>query len=314
VAPAKCVTRALTAPRASAAAGLPPVPRLLNRGGDSNLRYITRENVVSTMKVRMAPWAVLLVLMSTHPQESAASGIDPEVESCIRKNAPEATAIQDIRLRSQGPMFEEKILTAKVYWKHLPDGNSDLLAVFDEPEDISGSRLLFLEKKPENEIYLYMPALFKVRRITSGRISSSMYGMDFSYEDFQWLYNMLSTARSEQRPDVVVDGEPMYVLAVVPVEASGSKYQEVVSYFDKKSCVIRKVEFYGEDQKLSKVLTADPAAVKPVSGLLIPHAFRMRDLKKDSETELAVTRVDIDPAIPDAVFDPAQLKESRGIE
>ena len=266
------------------------------------------------MNPRMPPWVALLALMLTHSGKSAAAGIDPAVESCIRKNAPQATTIQDIRLTSQGPMFEEKVLTARVYWKQLADGNSNLLAVFDEPEDISGSRLLFLEKKPENEIYLYMPALLKVRRITSGRISSSMYGMDFSYEDFQWLYNMLSTASSQQRPEGVLDGQPVYVLAVVPLETSGSRYEEVVSYFDKKSCVIRKVEFYGSDRKLTKVLTADPAAVKRVDGILVPHIFRMQDLKKDSETDLAVTRVDIDPPISDTVFDPAQLKESKGVD
>ena len=130
---------------------------------------------------------VLITLVSSCPVIAAASGIDKEIEVCIRKNAPQSTAIQRIRLSSMDDMFEEKILEATVYWKQLPDGNSDLLAVFDEPPDISGSRLLFLEKKPDKEIYLYMPALFKVRRITSSRISSSMYGMDFSYEDFQWL-------------------------------------------------------------------------------------------------------------------------------
>lgn len=285
-----------------------------NSGGHSNLAMITEKYAGLPMKSRMASWGVLFALLSFHPGESIAAGIDPEVEACIRNNAPKATAIQDIKLRQVGPLFEEKILTARVYWKQLPDGNSDLLAVFDEPEDISGSRLLFLEKKPEKEIYLYMPALFKVRRITSGRISSSMYGMDFSYEDFEWLYNMLSTARSEQRADVIVDGEPMYVLAVVPNSASGSKYEEVVSYFDKQSCVIRKVEFYGGGRKLRKVLSADPKAVKRISGILVPHAFVMRDLKKKSETELTVTHVDIDPPISDAVFDPAHLKESRGIE
>jgi hypothetical protein len=211
-------------------------------------------------------------------------------------------------------MFEEKVLAAKVYTKHHPDGNSDVLAVFDEPEDISGSRILFLEKKPENEIYLYMPALFKVRRITSGRISSSMYGMDFSYEDFQWLYNMLSTARSEQRADAVLDGEPVYVLAIIPAEASASMYEEVVSYFDMKTCVIRKVEFYQKDRKLRKELLVDPHAVKRVGGILVPHLFRMRDLKRNSETELKVTRVEIDPPITDTLFDPLHLKESRGLE
>lgn len=270
--------------------------------------------MVDRMKTRSVLWAVALALWAAHPGEGRAGGIDPAVESCIRKNAPEATAVQDIRLRSEGPMFQEKILTATVYVKHLPDGNSNLLATFKEPEDIRGSRLLFLEKKPHNEIYLYMPALFKVRRISSGRISSSMYGMDFSYEDFQWLYNTLSTSDSEQRPDAVVDGQPMYVLAVVPEEESGSKYGEVVSYFDKSSCVIRKVEFYGANHKLEKELSADASAVKRVGGILVPRLFRMHDLKKDSETELTVTKVTVDPPIPDAVFDPAMLKESPRLE
>jgi len=266
------------------------------------------------MKLSLAPGMVILTLLSLYPVITAASNIDAEVEACIRKNAPESTAIQHIRLRSEGPMFEEKILNATVYWKQLPDGNSDLLTVFKEPEEIRGSRLLFLEKRPDKEIYLYMPGFFKVRRITSGRISSSMYGMDFSYEDFQWLYNMLATATSEQRADALVNDEPVYVLAVVPAETSGSKYGEVVSYFEKKSCVIRKVEFFEEGQKLRKTLSADPEAVKQVNGILVPHVFKMRDLKKESETELTVIEVNVDPAIPDALFDPAQFKDARGID
>lgn len=266
------------------------------------------------MKSRLVPWMVLLTFVSSCPVMAAASGADKELEACIRNNAPESTAIQQIHLKTVDQMFEEKVLDATVYWKQLPDGNSNLLAVFEEPEDISGSRLLFLEKKPNKEIYLYMPALLKIRRITSSRLSSSMYGMDFSYEDFQWLYNMLATATSEQRADVSLDGEPVYVLAVVPDDASGSKYEEVVSYFEKKSCVIRKVEFYEEGGKLRKVLSADPGAVKQINGMLIPHVFQMRDLKKKTETGLTVNSVRLDPVIPDSIFDPAQLKDTHGIE
>ncbi len=266
------------------------------------------------MKLSIAPGIVSLTLLFILPIDTAASGIDTEVEACIRKNAPESTAIQRVRLSSEGPMFEERTLDATVYWKHFPDGNSDLLAVFEEPEEISGSRLLFLERKPNKEIYLYMPGPFKVQRISSSRIASSMYGMDFSYEDFQWLYSMAATATLEQRADVLLGGEPMYVLAVVPAEASGSRYVEVVSYFEQKSCVVRKVEFYEEGQELRKILSADPEAVKRVNGLLVPHTFRMRDLKKGSETELVVTEVQVDPPIPDSFFDPMQLKDARGIK
>ncbi|MGD2159899.1 MAG: outer membrane lipoprotein-sorting protein [Gammaproteobacteria bacterium] len=245
-----------------------------------------------------------------------AADIDPAAEACIRKNAPQNAAIQNIRLRSEGIgyMAEDRVLTAKVFWKHMPDDASNVLAVFDEPDDITGTRLLFLEKTGEDEIYVYMPALFKVRRINPDRISSSMYGMDFSYEDFQWMYNMLSTAVTEQRPDAVIDGKPMYVFAVIPADTKGSLYEAILTYFNKQSCVIRKVEFFGPGSKLRKQLLTDTAGIKKVNGLLVPHKFIMRDEEEDSETELTVVNMKVDPNINDSLFDPAKLKDNRDIE
>ncbi|MCK5360146.1 MAG: outer membrane lipoprotein-sorting protein [Gammaproteobacteria bacterium] len=266
------------------------------------------------VKISIIPYRMVAVLLLIFPVFAVASDVATEIEACIKKNAPASTAIQHIQLRSEGLMSEEDVLEATVYWKLNADGNSNLLAVFEQPIDISGSKLLFLEKKPEKEIYLYMPGLFKMRRITSSRISSSMYGMDFSYEDFQWLYNMLTISGYQQRPEVVIDGESMYVLAVVPADASSSKYEEVITFLDKQSCVVRKVEFYEAGGKLRKELSAVPASVKQVDGLKIPHAFLMRDIKDYSETELFVIAVQIDPAIPDSVFDPRLLKDFHGLE
>jgi hypothetical protein len=268
------------------------------------------------MKLRTALQVITLLLLLSPATILLASTIDPEVEACIRKNAPESSAIQDVRFLSKGfgYMSEDRILTAQVYWKLSAAGTSNLLAVFDQPDDISGSRLLFLEKEAEDEIYLYMPALFKVRRITSDRISSSMYGMDFSYEDFQWMYNMMSTAVPEQRPDANINGQPMYVFAVIPAEGEGSLYKEILAYFDKKSCVIQKVEFYEPGNKLRKVLVTDKDEIKTINGKLVPHKFMMRDEEENSETELTIVKVKVDAPVDDALFDPAQLKDQRGIE
>lgn len=266
------------------------------------------------MKFKITIRAIALTLLFTYAINALAYNIDPLAEACIKKNAPKATVIEKIRLSSEGTMFDvEEVLSAKVYWKHSPDGTSNMLAVFDEPDDIYGSRLLFLEKKSGNEIYLYMPALSKVRRISSNRISSSMYGMDFSYEDFQFMYNMMATAVSEQRPDTVINGEPVYVFAIVPSKREGSKYETIYSYFDKKSCVVQKVEFFEPGGVLRKVLITEPGSIKAVDGILIPHKFLMQDIKEKSETELTVISVSVDPPIQDSFFDPAKLKEHRGI-
>lgn len=268
--------------------------------------------VAKLVKLKTISRSMVLVFLCATVVDVMAVGIDPEAEACIRKNAPKTTIIESIKMRSEGEMYsDEEVLSAKVYWKHYPSGVSNILATFEEPVDIYGSKVLFLEKKPVNEIFLYMPALSKVRRITSDRISSSMYGMDFSYEDLQWMYNMLSTAVSEQRPDVVIKGESMHVFAVMPQEKKGSKYEVILSYFDKKSCVIRKVEFYEKVGELYKVLDVDPSAVKKVNGILMPHKFLMRDVKSYTETELTVLTAKVDTPIPDSFFDPAKLKTHR---
>jgi len=261
----------------------------------------------------------VLAVLVAYTVTAQAYEIDPKIDACIRNNAPKSTTIERIRMTSPGRTFgmiaeEDKALSAKIYWKYNNnEGTSNLLSVFDEPDDIYGTRLLFLEKKTGNEIYLYMPALLKVRRITSDNVSSSMYGMDFSYEDLQWMYNMLSTAVSEQRPDAMIDGESMHVFAVIPKQDKGSKYEKIFSYFDKKTCVIRKVEFYEQGNKLSKVLSTIPDQIKKEDGILVPHKFLMRDLNKGSETELTVISISVDPTVSDSLFDPAQLKEHRGI-
>jgi len=266
------------------------------------------------VKIKFVIRLMTTTIMLAISIDASALNIDPKLDACIKKNAPKSTTIERVKLTSESWMYdEEEVLSAKIYWKHNSEGKSNMLAVFDEPDDILGSRLLFLEKNAGNEMYLYMPALFKVRRITSERLSSSMYGMDFSYEDLQWVYNMLSTAVSEQRPDAVIDGDDMHVFAVIPKEDKGSRYETIYSYFDKKSCVLRQIEFYEPDHKLRKVLVTDATQIKKVDNILIPHKFVMRDVKKESETVLTIISVLVDPLISNSLFDPAQLKEHRGI-
>ena len=121
--------------------------------------------------------------------------------------------------------------------------------------------------------------------------------MDFSYEDFQFMYNMMATAVSERQPDKEINGESMYVFSIAPGQGEKSIYEKIYSYIDKKSCVIQKVEFYENGDKLRKVLVTDADSIKKVNGILVPHKAHMSDVKKESKTELTVISVEVDPAI-----------------
>lgn len=258
--------------------------------------------------------AVVPLLFMFPDLQATAASLAPDIDACIRKNTPKTTAIQNIELRSTDRIGSEKILIADVYLKRFSDGNSGLIAYFKEPEDLWGTRLLVIEKAPANEMYLYMPALFKIRRITSKRISSSMYGSDFSYEDLERLYGMLSTEPAEQAADVLINGQAAYVLVSKPADHSQSKYESVVSYFDKASCVIRKVEFFEPGSRLRKVLLVDADKVRPVGDIKVPHEYLMNDIRDKTETRMTVRKVRLDVPLPDTIFDHQQLKDFRGID
>jgi Outer membrane lipoprotein-sorting protein len=244
---------------------------------------------------------------------TAAHAIDPNVESCIRGNEPKTTVVQKIELRSTDRAGYEKILVADMYLKRFPDETSRLLAYFSEPNDIIGTRLLVIEKPPGNEMYMYMPALFKIRRINSQRISSSMYGSDFSYEDIERFYGMLSSQQPVQAPDAVLDGEPMYVLETRPDEASGSRYSAVVAYFDQRDCVIRRVDFFESGEQLRKQLVVDPGSIETLGTIKLPREFVMTDMRNNTRTSLSIRQIELDLPIDDATFDHERLKEFRGI-
>ncbi len=265
----------------------------------------------------MMPYTIrraVVPLLLVQALQATASSVEPELEACILQNTAKTTAIQRIELRSTDRIGSEKILVADVYLKRLSDQTAGLIAYFKEPEDLWGTRLLVLEKQPSNEMYLYMPALFKIRRITSKRISSSMYGTDFSYEDIERVYGLLSSQPTQQIADKTIDGRAMYVLKTEPSEASSSKYESVVSYFDKESCVVRKVEFFEPGARLRKVLWVDADKVRPVGNIKVPHEYLMNDLRDKTETRMTIRAVRLDVPIPDEIFDHTQLKDFRGID
>ena len=137
--------------------------------------------------------------------------------------------------------------------------NEDLgdksLIVFARPADIDGTALLSHAKilDPDDQ-WLFLPALKRVKRISSVNKSGPFVGSEFAFEDFTALelkkydYKYL---RSEPCGDMtcdVVERFPRY-------EHSG--YTRQVSWIDQEVFQIRKVEFYDRRGDLLKTLTLE---------------------------------------------------------
>ena len=241
--------------------------------------------------------------------QAGAAEVPEVVRTCVARNMPESSALQSIELRARDRSGYEQVMQANVYWKRSADDNSRLLMHFEEPSDVRNARFLIIQKEPRNDMYIYMPGLFKVRKITSKRISGSVLGTDFSYEDYERLYGLLHDMKAEQYPDDTLDGRPVYVVNSYPDETSG--YTKIATFIDQQTCVTLKVDMYESGHRLRKSMVIDPADIKPVGNIQVPRALVMRDLRDKTETRLVIEDIRIDVPLDETLFDPKQLKNQQ---
>lgn len=149
------------------------------------------------------------------------------------------------------------------------DGDGDkTLIVFDQPRDVKGTALLtFSHKVDADDQWLYLPALKRVKRISSRNKSGPFMGSEFAYEDLasqeveKYTYKYL---RDEQ-----MDGMDMFVLERDPVDKnSGYSVQHVwmdqaeyrpykIDFYDRKGDKMKTLEFRGYKQYLDQYWRAE---------------------------------------------------------
>ncbi|MEM8548020.1 MAG: outer membrane lipoprotein-sorting protein [Pseudomonadota bacterium] len=132
------------------------------------------------------------------------------------------------------------------------DGERTLL-VFDRPRDVRGTAFLtHSHRERDDDQWLYLPSLKRVKRITSRNRAGSFMSSEFSYEDLgndevaKYDYRYLGQD--------LLDGEQTYTLERTPKRDSG--YSRHVVWLATDTLNVRKVDYYDRGDRLLKTLRA----------------------------------------------------------
>ena len=187
------------------------------------------------------------------------------------------------------------------------DGDKSLI-VFDQPADVKGTALLsFSHLAAPDDQWLYLPALKRVKRISSKNKSGSFMGSEFAYEDISGdepeKYN------HRYLRDETIDGVDCFVVERDPVDPdSGYSRQEVA--WDKEHYRPMRVVYYDRKGSLLKTLTY--GGYKQHSGRFWRAArFHMVNHQTDKETVLEWTDYAFGTGLQDSDFTQAALKRAR---
>ncbi len=243
--------------------------------------------------------------------DTSAMSVD-DIKECVERSGPAKSSIQQITLRTVDAKGGTRESEAKIHWQKQEDGLSRALIRFSAPPDLRGSALLIIEKaEGETEMYMYLPEFRSVRRISTGMMSGSMFGTDFTYEEFERLYGLAGNLKSRRLADDRIGDRPVFVLESVPGEGEGSNYERIVQYVEQERCVGLKSEFFEGSGEPRKILTTDPASLRQVGGAWVADQILMRDLREGTQTTLEVQKIEVDVEIPTRTFSQRSLSKGH---
>ena len=201
-------------------------------------------------------FTALLMLVSL----SAANAQSPEergkeiMEKYIAEDAGFGSSQVNLKmiLRNKQGQESERLMSNKTY-ELTEDGDKSMI-VFNSPKDVKGTATLtFTHKVGSDDQWLYLPAIKRVKRISSSNKSGPFMGSEFAYEDLssdeveKYTYKFLEES--------TFNGENVLLVEQYPVDVKSGYKKRIAYYNPDKNYRLEKIEFFDRKGSLLKTLT-----------------------------------------------------------
>ncbi|WP_428034542.1 outer membrane lipoprotein-sorting protein [Amphritea sp.] len=187
------------------------------------------------------------------------------------------------------------------------DGDKSL-TIFDKPLDVKGTAFLsFSHPLEADDQWLYLPALKRVKRISSRNKSGPFMGSEFAYED-------LSSFEIEKYSYKYIKDEPCeggtcFVVEQYPVDKD-SGYTRRVAWIDQDHYRVWKVDFYDRKNSLLKTLSFK-GYQQYLNRYWRADLQQMQNHQNGKSTELKWSGYQFQAGLDDSDFNKNTLKRAR---
>lgn len=199
------------------------------------------------------------------------------------------------------------------YRKYYGEDKKSII-FYKKPKRLKGTAFLtYGNAVSDDEQWLYLPALRKVRRVSASDRGDWFLGTDFSYEDIKKEtkiskedYNFKLLGEEQ------VDGEETYKMEATAKSDTIAKelgYSKLVSWIDKKILISRKVDFYDERGELLKSLHNQD--IRKVDGIWTIHHMEMTNHQNGHISHFYFSNIDYKANLEDSLFTQQALKRGK---
>jgi len=180
---------------------------------------------------------------------------------------------------------------------------------FIAPADVKNTSFMnwsYDNSDKSDDQWIYLPAIKRVKRISSDDKSDYFMGSDFTYDDLG--DRKLDDDTHKLLREETIEGKDCYVVESVPKDED-YMYSKTVTWVMKDNYLGLKKEFYDEDGELLKILHVDK--YQDFSGIWIIEKIVMKNVQNNHETKMELTDIKINTGIPDSKF--TQRMMMRGL-
>lgn len=203
-----------------------------------------------------------------------------------------------------------------VSYRRYFDDEKRTILFYTEPNNVRGTGFLtfdYANAELDDDQWLYLPALRKVRRISASDRGDYFLGTDFTYEEIKKEQKVESKDYSfTALGEVVVDGFKLKRVEGVPISSSIADelgVSRVVWYIDPDIWMSRKTDYYDQNDNHARTITLEQVEV--IDGYLTTTQMFVKNHKTGHSTRIRFEDIDYKTQVPEHLFSQARLR--RGL-
>jgi hypothetical protein len=249
------------------------------------------------MKKRVILLGLILPLLQAAAQQPDASQIMAKSRDQSITSSLNATVV--LTITEKGGSTRNR--TISMMTKSYADGLEKRIIRFIEPADVRGTSMLVVDNRSSaDEMWIYLPALKKTRRIVTSEKGKSFMSSEFSNADMSSPAISDFTHKHLEKSGI----NNQWIIESIPVnedKADEYGFSKKISYISIDKNQVLKMEFYNFDNELFKVI--EIKGIFPLSdGKYMIKDMVASNLNTNRKSEILFTNINEGVKVDDSNF------------
>lgn len=255
---------------------------------------------------RTACMSLVVALLATVGLSAQMSGQEI-MEEVYNRPAPDDinTVVTMTLTNSRG---NQRVREIEQYTLGTSEGEKKIM-FFTEPADVRDTSFMTwsYDDNPDDDQWIYLPQLNRVRRISSDSKHDSFMGSDFTYDDISGRHP--DTDEHELLREETLDGTDTYVVESRPKDSGNAPFARTVTWVNPEEWLGVRREYYDDRDTMYKVLEVQETI--EVDGYSIIAEMTMTSESRNHSTTMEMRDVEVNTGIRERMF--SERTMTRGV-